>query len=172
MKTLRILAWVLFFLISGTSNAAITIQATSATVDGLINANGDLDDHNHDQPNYIESIGEAHPSMLGRALFGLATQDSFGFEAGADAAVNRSLRFLGSDNTLNRIAQDGDNILRRKYAVILGILPDRHSVLSDEIDTRGPEPDTWAIVALGIGFVIYLMRPRNTFRMTSLAVID
>jgi hypothetical protein len=167
MKTLRILAWVLFFLISDTGNAAITIQATSATVDRLIGANDDFDVGRN--PRYDERIGESHQSMLGRVLFGLAIQDDFAFGTGVGMAVDRSLRILGGDNHAYRVAMDGDNILRRKYAVILGILPDGSSAPTNEIDTRGPEPDEWAIIVLGIGFIVYQMRPRSTRRATNLA---
>jgi hypothetical protein len=167
MKTLRILVWALFFLISGASNAAITIQATRATVDRLIAANDDFDvGHNG---GYNEGIGETRRSMLGRAVFGLATnQDDFASGTGVAKILNQPMRFFGDDSYSHNIALDGDNFLRRKYAVILGILPDGSSALTREINMRGPEPDEWAVIVLGIGFVIYLMRPRQTRQAANL----
>jgi|GEM_PF-4214488 len=166
MKTLRILAWVLFFSISGTGNAAITINATSATVERLIGVNDDVDSSRN--PRYDESIGETHQTMLGRVLFGLASQ--YNLVAGTgDIAVDHPLPVFDRDSYVYRLALHGDSFLRRKYAIILGTLPDGRSTMASEINTRGPEPDKWAILVLGIGSIVYQMRPRNTLRATNLS---
>jgi hypothetical protein len=143
MATLKILAWFYLVVVSGICNATTTIEATSGTLNRLIGSRAD---------EFDVELG-----MRDNAVFGVSNKSSLG-----------PVLFGIPENNQNSLNPDA--LIDNRPWGIVGTLPSGTPVLSREIKSHVPEPDAWAIILLGFGFVIYQVRPRKARKMPNIAI--
>jgi hypothetical protein len=159
MKTLSLLAGSLLLYVASLSNAiaSTTVLDVNGTLKGLLN----LQSYTFDVPTngtYDATFTDSTSRFSG-ALFGIYDKIGGVWKSVGGTVNSGSFTFTGNDTLLYKAVVLDGGFPGSKLTYNIDITSVGGS--TGGITTPVPEPDTWAIMLLGIGFLVYQMRPRK-----------
>ena len=159
MKKVSVLLGALLLSISGLAAASTTVLDVSGKLSGLLDAKTYSFDVT--QNGVYDASFSAASSNLALVLFGVFDKVGSTWVPVNGTVGSGSFDFTATDNTQYKAVVGDINLAANKLNFNINISALGSSGPSGGTTPPVPEPETWAIMLLGIGLVVYQVRPRK-----------